>query len=195
MRGSLQQLDIYNVHMCCDLVTHTHMADHCTILRADVLSSILSVVQASREQFLHLRGLRLVCKAFQAGDNTCEHREDWTSPLTTRAAEFCNDVGPGVTVVAPAALNMGIHRMVTTKAYAELRRGMHEFLPVETTQENIIACLALHLMLPTGPSASTNMMDAVAADQELATDAGMQRVIVDAMRFHVHNPQIQINGC
>ena len=195
MRGSQRQLGLYNTRMCRGLVTHRHMEDHCTILHADVLASILSVVPASREQLLHLRGLRSVCRAFQAGVDACEHREDWTSPLTLRATEFCNDVDPGVTVEAPAALNMGIRRMLTTKAFTELRRGMHEFLPVETAQENMLACLALHLTLPTGFAASIEATDDVRDDQELATDAGMQRVVANAMRFHARNPQIQINGC
>jgi len=162
---------------------------------ADALICILKAFPASREQVLRYRELRSVSTAFRTGVDACLLSQEWTAPLATRAAEFCNDVGPGVTLMPPAVLNMGIHRMVTTKSYVELRQGLHEFLPDATTQETILQVLVLHLTTPTGPGVTIDMVDDVDEDRSNATDAGMQRVIADAMRFHTNNLPIQVEGC
>ena len=195
------RLGIYiNIHVYVGILksceTPKQMPAHGMIQNsADALLCILKAFPATREQVLRYRKLRSVSTAFCTAVDNCLLSQEWTAPLTTRAAEFCNDVGPGVTLVAPAALNMGIHRMVITKSYVELREGMHEFLPDETTQEIILRVLMLHLTTPTGPGVSIDMVNDVDEDQTNATDAGMQRVIADAMRFHATNLPIQVEGC
>ena len=111
------------------------------VTSGDILGHMLGVQNPCESVFRSFGMMRQVSHEFMRGVDAKMANKGWLAPFKRRAAEFCDDLQPGVVLSEGTARGAGLRRLLGQGRYGDIANGMREFAEDRDTQLLIIATL------------------------------------------------------
>jgi hypothetical protein len=151
---------------------------------SDIPGQLLDVQDPCEDVFERFRMMRLVSHGVQRAVDVKMTNAAWLQALRRRAADFCDDVQPGVVLPEGTARGAGLRRLLAGNRFDDVANGLREFAQDADTQSLIIGLLLRKL----GVGDTHHRQNRILASTTV--NFNLHRALSRTIRLHFSRPDI-----